>query len=328
LAYYIAGIKLTNQELKNKMNQYSLNEIKNKTLILTETNIESDPMFNAWIDAGVHAALLFSPVNNKVGRAFRRLWLNGIIPGANIWYGEWKNRLDKYDTVIVHASELTRTIPSWIRKQKKDIRIIYWYWNPVNNKSLPSLIKDDETELWSFDKADCEKYNMHKNIQYYYGANDVQDDEPEYDVYFVGHDKGRRDQIESIRQQLERDGVSYKFDIIKESEPNIPYYKVRDNIRKSKAILEINQAGQEGYTLRALEALFFQKKLITSNESIQKEDFYRKDNIYIISEGLEGICDFLRKPGTDTRDYIKLYDIDAWIGIFEGIDHLKTGGEV
>ncbi len=289
---------------------------KNKILILTETDKEIDPMFNAWLEAGYDADILFTPIQSKVLRAFRRLWLEGIIPGASIWYNTWKKQLDNYNMIIIHASELTRTIPSWIRKQSPNMRVIYWYWNPVNPKSLPTLISDAKTECWSFDKADCKQYGMKQNIQYYYGDSYDITTTLEYDVYFVGHDKGRAKKLQDIKSDLDEQGITYKFDVIKESSPNIPYNTVRANIRKTKAILEINQAGQAGYTLRALEALFFQKKLITSNVSLKKEKFYNPSNIYILNQEDTSIKDFMDAPFVDTSSFIREYNIDAWVSNF------------
>ncbi len=289
---------------------------KNKILVLTETVKEADPMFNAWIDDGLHADLLFAPVQNKLGRAVRRLWLNGILPGASMWYGAWKNTVSDFDTIIVHASELTRTIPKWIRAQRPDIRIIYWYWNPVNEKSLPSLIDDEQTEIWSFDSDDCKKYGMKQNIQYYYDSKEEKELNIEYDVYFVGHDKGRKEQLDKLANIFKDKNITYRFDIIGENEPNIPYGEIRKRISKSKAILEINQSGQIGCTLRALEALFFQKKLLTTNSAVKNEEFYNENNIYILDDKLEDIDKFMNLPFTDTTDLKKKHDIEAWIKRF------------
>lgn len=52
----------------------------------------------------------------------------------------------------------------------------------------------------------------------------------------------------------------------------------------SKAIVEINQSQQNGLTVRALEALFTEKKLITNNLDIINMDFYNKNNIFIIGQ--------------------------------------------
>ncbi len=288
---------------------------KNRILVLTETDRDIDPMFQAWLDNGLHADLLFAPVKSRLLRAFRRLWLNGVFPGASLWYGTWKHSILDYDMIIIHASELTRTIPKWIRSQQKDMRIIYWYWNPVNERSNPALVDDSETELWSFDSADCAKYGMKQNIQYYYGSPE-EIHEVKYDVYFVGHDKGRAEQLSDIKAKLDNLGITYRFDLIEENQPNIPYNEVRENIKNSRAILEVNQSGQSGYTLRALEALFFQKKLITTNESIMRESFYRENNIYIIGHDDYSLKEFMDASMDDTSYLQQEYDIDAWLNRF------------
>lgn len=256
---------------------------KKTTLILTETDPSSDMMFNSWIAEGFNAAVIFKP-HAKIVRAIRRLWVDTFLTGYYLWYGDWKNNLDDYKTIILHASERTRTIPRYIHKRYPKMRIIYWYWNPVNNASLPSLTKDNDIECWTFDKGDAKKYAMKLNVQYYYDVNNINSVSPEYDVYFVGHDKGRMNVLNEIRTLIERNNFSYRFDVVKDGDKNIPYSEIQKRIAKSKAILEINQSGQSGCTLRALEALFFRKKLITTNINIMKEDFYNSNNIFIIGK--------------------------------------------
>lgn len=108
-----------------------------------------------------------------------------------------------------------------------------------------------------------------------------------------------------MAQALEREGASVDFAIVRDStsKEHSRFYidKVLtydDNIRRSLAadvLLEVNQDGQSGLTLRALEAAFFNKKLITTNESIKTLDFYRPENIFVTVDGsLPGIGSFLR----------------------------------
>lgn len=291
-------------------------ERKKNTLILTETNPKDDMMFNSWIKEGYSAKIIFKP-QPKIIRALRRLWVDTFLFGYDFWYADWKNELSKYRTIILHASERTRTIPKYIHKHYPDIRIIYWYWNPVNNESLPSLTKDKNIECWSFDNDDCKKYGMNKNIQYYYDVSDIEKANSEYDVYFVGHDKGRMDTIEVFKEIFQKNNISYRFDIVKDGDSNIPYKDVQNRIAKSKTILEINQSGQSGCTLRALEALFFGKKLITTNVNIKKEDFYNKNNIYIYNKEKRNIKDFIESPYDQSScKYKDNHTINAWFNNF------------
>lgn len=291
---------------------------KSNTLILTQTDPEIDMVYNAWLAHGLNAGVIFRG-GNKIVNAFRRLWTDFDLPGYGMWLRDWKHDLEKYDTVIIHASERTNRLPRYIHSKHPSMRIIYWYWNPVNEKTLPDMTKGDNIEYWSFDKADCRKYDMHYNVQYYcegdaaYTTNDAK-----YDVYFIGHDKGRLKLLTDMKALLQNKGLHVRYDVVKRPSEYIPYREVQARLCASKAILEINQAGQSGMTLRAMEALFFHKKLITNNEMIVKEDFYNRNNIFVLGkDNLNEINDFLAKPYDASADEFRdRHTIDAWFANF------------
>lgn len=295
-------------------NNCNIDELKEKTLLLTQADPEKDMAYMAWVKNGLHADIIFTEKPKWI-RAIRRFWTDGFLPGTTFWYGNWKNELKKYDTVILHASERTRRVATDIHKVKPDMRIIYWYWNRVNSKSEPGLSWDKNIELWSFDEDDCKKYNMHRNVQYYAFSEKIPISEPEYDLYFIGHDHGRREKIEEIKQLAEKKDLKVCVEIFRAGDENIPYTEVQKRTAKTKAILEVVQEGQVGCTLRALESLFYQKKLITNNFNIVKEDFYNPNNIFIygkddshrLKEFTEGEYD------TTSDQYRNRHTIDAWL---------------
>ena len=290
---------------------------KNKTLILTQTDPDTDMMFKAWGLDGYHADIIFKP-QSKFVRGIRRIWTDLFVPGFSMWLGNWKYSIFKYDTVILHASERTRRLPKYIHNIKPSMRIIYWYWNPVNEKSLPQLTHDKNIECWSFDVEDCKKYSMKYNVQYYYSVDHYGAHKNEYDIYFIGHDKGRCEILNALKQNIEKLGIKIRLDIVRNNEKNIPYKEVQRRISKANAILEINQAGQIGITLRAMEALFFRKKLVTNNEHIVQEDFYNPNNIFIIGkDDMSHLEDFLSQPYDTVADSFRnKHTIDAWFSNF------------
>lgn len=291
---------------------------KEHTLLLTQTNQQGDMMFNAWRRKGYHADVIFKS-QPKLVRAVRRLWADHFLPGYSLWYGDWKNHLDQYDTVIVHADVRTRTVPQYIHRLKPEMRVIYWYWNPVNANSLPELTGDNKIECWSFNPSDCRKYNMHRNIQYYRDAEELPHEAIAYDVYYVGHDKGRKSKLESFAKCADTSKIKFKMDLVKEREKNIPYEEVQKRISRAKAILEILQSGQDGCTLRALEALFFEKKLITDNSKIKEEAFYTPENIFILGEDdIQNLKEFIDAPYRPMPGMKARYTMDAWFANFFG----------
>lgn len=72
-------------------------------------------------------------------------------------------------------------------------------------------------------------------------------------------------------------------------------------------------------TIRTLEALFFGKKLITTNSGIKYFDIYHPDNIFVL-DGTENrtIKEFL---GSELHEFpqeiVRQYDIEYWIKQFE-----------
>jgi hypothetical protein len=60
----------------------------------------------------------------------------------------------------------------------------------------------------------------------------------------------------------------------------MPYLKVLQYVKKTKCILEILQKETESETLRVFEAIFFDKKLITSNKNIRNRGYYDPQKIF------------------------------------------------
>lgn len=292
---------------------------KNRILILTQTNPQTDFMFKNWILNGLKADIIFRNVS-KPFRLIRRIWMNIPLPFFQIWLGEWKKELKNYDIIIFHANDWSRHIPKYIHSINKNARIIYWYWNPVTRLSDPSKVDDSMTELWTFDKNDAKKYGMKYTIQYYsqFNLKNTQKESFSKDVYFIGHDKGRKEKIEKLANKLKSLGVKVKIQIIESGSKFVPYNEVCQEIYTSKAILELTQKGQTGYTLRALESLFFSRKLITDNKNILNEPFYNPNNIFVIGvNDISEIKNFIEIPYDKHADvFKKQYDVKAWLNNF------------
>ena len=79
-------------------------------------------------------------------------------------------------------------------------------------------------------------------------------------------------------------------------------------MNNSKVVLDINFSKQLGLTLRSIEAIGSETKVITTNNSIRNYDFYSKENIYCI-EKLEDISlvpkDFFIKEYKKLSENIK-----------------------
>jgi hypothetical protein len=88
-----------------------------------------------------------------------------------------------------------------------------------------------------------------------------------------------------------------------------------DTYSESKCVLDSAQAGQLGLTIRVLEALGAQKKLITTNEDVVNYDFYDEENIYVYDgKSFNFDSPFFKKPYKKIDESIyEKYSLRSWL---------------
>ena len=180
---------------------------------------------------------------------------------------------------------------------------VAYFWNPCvsieNQKTCRQLQKTEDRAkaiveyirnlgftMATFDSSAAVKYTMYYYPQFYrsYPEQTELTEKYDYDFYFCGRDKGRKTLIDFFQKRLSKFGKC-KFIIIPESNPDfMGYYDYIDEVKKAKVLCEIGQKGQTGLTIRALEALFFNKKMITTNEYVKQMDFYNPANILVLNQ--------------------------------------------
>lgn len=200
------------------------------------------------------------------------------------------------DILIVFDGHARPEFLRWLAKNNREKRLIFWCWNTVdeikNNLELSGI--PEEYELWSYSESDCKKYKLKYNTTFYWREPKRLDEILiENDIYFIGKDKSRFEKIKRIEKQLREAGIKCKFQIIPTHPWNIkygtvrkiPYSQVIENIQKSKAIMDIKASKTAGPTLRAIEAAFYKKKIVSDDMDIMKMKFYKPQNTYIIRGG-------------------------------------------
>ncbi|MGE8427201.1 MAG: hypothetical protein ACN6O7_04970 [Sphingobacterium sp.] len=266
-------------------------------------------------------------------KPIRKLVFDFNLPFKEVWLSKnFKEIIAKYDIIILAATLFNVRIVNIIDSYKfHNKRLIFWYWNPVEKICLPSKISNS-WEKWSFDKKDCEKYNLFYNNTYYFKEFVLENIEPpKYQVSFIGQDKGRLRKLLNLEKEFLKNGISSYFHIVKDRTSDLEYnYKGRlsydgilDIIRSSKVLLDIVQEGQSGLTLRIMESLFFSKKIITNNVDIEKYDFYSSENIFILGKDPEeGLCTFIETQYMPIeKQILEGYTVNNWLNNF-----LKANG--
>lgn len=264
------------------------------------------------------------------------MWIEKLnLPFKEIFYNKlWKYDLKDYDMVVIFDRNLSWDIIGYIKKKNPKIRCIAWYWNTIldsQKMDVPSKYKN-MCEKWSFDQLDCDNYECKKNIQFYFeGLDKVGFKEKEYDAFFVGTDKGRYKIICDVISALEKYGYTTFKGVIKDKTSDVTndyiepmnYKDVIALIQKSECIIDIPQDNQDGITLRVLEALFFGRKLITTNPNIRNFDFYNSNNILVWNNPTREEIDtfFNSELVTIDKRIVRRYSFESWIKNFDVKDY-------
>lgn len=244
----------------------------------------------------------------------------------NINSGTALNKFSRYQLIIFMDSGFLPEYASLVRKHTS-ARLVLFFWNRLSKKRLKLLneTKKDENinAFYTFDPIEAKKFGLLHNSTFYKSCVSLPLQSPQYDLFFGGNNKGRGNIAHTLEKKLETLGLSLKLFIIEGNEGHknigyLPYNKFLEFLSTTKGILEIMQQKQSGITLRAMEALFFQKKLVTTNLEIKRYHFYHPDNIFILGyDNLENLPAFMNKELKHPyHEVIEFFEPQSWLQRF------------
>lgn len=191
---------------------------------------------------------------------------------------------------------------------------------PLNVRKMIHVTKFER--IYSFQKSDCKKYGFHFTNQIYSKADlsKYKSLNEESDVYYIGAEKGRIDEIYSIFTFLTNNGITCDFNVvvdkirkrhfeqmypgIKYITKRISYSEILGKIAKTKCILELCQQGQDGFTMRFYEALFYNKLLITNNKETALNKYFDDRYIQIIKDDSTIDIDKIKQTQSVNYNYL------------------------
>lgn len=91
--------------------------------------------------------------------------------------------------------------------------------------------------------------------------------------------------------------------------------EVVDRIAESRAIIDINRPNQLGLTMRTVEAVGAQRRLVTTNEDIVNYDIYSPEGVLVVDRLAPAIDDaFLDREVTPFDEQVRRrYSLSAWL---------------
>ena len=242
-----------------------------------------------------------------------------------------KHHLNHFDYALVIRPDI---YPIEILEKLKKIskKSIAYQWDGIERfygtkSRIPFFDK-----FFVFDYNDYSNYNTKFPNLYitnnFYSNFDSEIKTDKVDIYYLGENqKDRVSSLINILSLIDTDSLrlkllivnpnnkSYSHPLIKFITKPLSYDENIAIIKNSKTLIDIHPAEHSGLSFRFFECIKYKVKIITTNKSVIKHNFYTKENIFIIGkDNIEDISSFLNsayKP-LPHKTYTE-YSFNSWI---------------
>ena len=287
------------------------------------------------------------PKDTFLGKALGRLGLGFYENIINDYYAAElsKIREKNFDYILIIRGEYTpKDSLERMRSYFPTAKMVLYMWDSLVNNKFIRAKWEYYDKVYTFDRID---YLNHKEsidflpLFYYedYLPKDTGGKEYKYDLSFIG--TGHEDRVKIVKAlalQLEnkqRNVFSYFFFphklvyyLNKIKNPHfkyvrmedvefkqLPFEKLYEIYSQSKCVVDIESSKQNGLTMRTIEMIGLEKKLITTNKDIVHYDFFNPANIMILDRNDPVIdLEFIDKPYIPLDEKIRTkYSLHDWI---------------
>jgi hypothetical protein len=268
-------------------------------------------------------------LNKKLAIIFEKKYIDSMLEKIS------KNTFDIVFTIRggYFSSESLETLHLKLPEAK-----FYMYqWDSVKqNNYLPIMKYFDRVQ--TFDMVDAKEYGIAYLPLFYtneYKKLQNKKEDPQYDIVFFGaYHSDRLEIIKKIDTISKDKELVFKYHLFitklalfklimtkKISLLDIKYFKtfslplhtIIETYKVSKAVLDVELEIQNGFTIRTIEALGANLKLLTTNKNIKKSDFYNAETMmWIDRDSIKINQRFFDKTYPPSLALEKFY-IDRWL---------------
>ncbi len=244
------------------------------------------------------------------------------------------NSYDKFDFALlirpdIYPCEILKTI------RRKTGLMAGYQWDGLHR--FPAVYQTIKyfDRFFVFDENDLKYDPSLRPLTNFYFDFDKQPllPKPKYDVFFVGSFvRKRMAAVSEFATFLAQNGLKPKIMIycqpaaLANEYPNenieyiFEHLSYEENIkflRESNVVIDFLNQAHKGLSFRTFEALYYNKKLITTNNDVKRYDFYHPSNIFVWDEtrsSLEDLLVFLNTSYTEVAAEKKdKYSFSNWI---------------
>lgn len=296
------------------------NIISKKILIIGTGFYDYDAcLIKAFEGSGAIVSYYNSNILDLKIRLYRRLNLRGmekqyILSRTMSDFESFPKNVDLI--FIIKGENLNKVHLRLLKKCNPKAKIVLYFWDSINR--MPNVLELlEEIEIvYTFDRCDSIKYNLNF-LPLFYRPLDIEDNcETKYDISFVGSMHSTRYAVlKELKKKFQKEGVSFKFylytgafelwyrtNITKEIDKadmdlfTTKPMSYRDYVKLSalsNVILDISNPLQSGLTIRSIETIGLNKKLLTTNRDIVNYGFNSNDYM-VLDESLDVNCSFIQ----------------------------------
>ncbi|MEY8214337.1 MAG: hypothetical protein RPR97_07610 [Colwellia sp.] len=238
-----------------------------------------------------------------------------------------------YDEVfVIKGSRLSPEYMNTLRLNNPMALFKLYQWDSIKRFEGDKRIFDFFDFVYSFDRIDC-KNNSFTFVPLFFRQKITRKSNYKYDLSFVGWlHFNRLRLLMNMSVELAKAQRTYKFylftgikswfvlNIVKGIKfihrKTLPYSEYLQTLNDSDAVLDFHHPDQDGLTMRTIEALGANRKIITTNADVKNYDFYNENNVLVL-EGESDVADiveFVSKGYIEVPDNIlDGYSLDSWL---------------
>ena len=246
-----------------------------------------------------------------------------------------------YDLILVIVGRhLEPNIFREFCMKNEGARKVLYLWDDVKRVENFNEIEGCFDDIFSFDQIDVREYGFQMLPLFFTDYHRYRGEEKKYRFGLMGMLHSERlslfDQVARAHNLREEDcfvyllGAKFRHFLTwflpmrkrwtgrKYIHVNgMPFKSCADILKQTKVALDVQFGSQNGLTLRTLEALAANTKLITTNQNVMQYDFYNPNNICVIKRDAPNVPEgfFEKEYELVSTDIVERYSLSNWVKI-------------
>ncbi len=249
----------------------------------------------------------------------------------------------RYDLVFfIKAESISVENLARLKQQQLAARFVYYTWDSLANVKNAIQVLNLFHTAYSFDKRDCAQYQCLQHLPLFYSI-EVANPQHKFDhdvVFIASFHSDRLTVWGKIRRGLASENMTvfsyiyfqsvYIFYLGKlffknfraASPKEIQWTPMKNSeaqkrMQGGRILIDIHNEKQTGLTMRMIESLGLQKKIITTNEAVRDYDFYHPHNVLVVNRKNPVITsEFLHQDFQPINANIRQkYGLPHWVSV-------------